>query len=166
MVRDYEKQQCREARFVRAVDKILPKLVHLVDGGIGLRGQNVTREQFGAMVTRQRSQIESWLDNGARLVLAVYDAVCDQVVDKVEFAIPGDPPARPQPSHTLRVTGNTVSMHHHNCLHPEDGDTCPFTLAYYMAMRSSALHLAMLPQGDHPVELDGRGGIVFNGKED
>jgi len=168
-VRTYEQQACREARFVRAVDKILPKLVHLIGGGVGLRRERVTRDQFDAMVTRQRAQLMQWLDAGSLLVLKIYDEAARVAREEIAFWTEDDatsPAPRPQPSHSLRVTGSTVSMQHHNCLHPEDGETCPFTLAYHMATRSSALHLAMLPQGDHPVELDGRGGIVFNGKED
>lgn len=38
LVADYEEQQVPEARFVRAVDKLMPGLVHILEGGITLRG--------------------------------------------------------------------------------------------------------------------------------
>ena len=51
VIRYYEAQLDREARFVRAVDKCLPKIVHLLDGARGLVEEGMTpaelREVFG-----------------------------------------------------------------------------------------------------------------------
>lgn len=159
-LRDYELQRTREAKFVRAVDKIMPKLVYMIDGGASIRLGRVTRAEFVAMVAKQRPDIARWLGNGARLVLDVYDILCSRVLS----GWPEEPlpPAFPQPAtHKLRVAGTLVSMLHHECLHPADSVTCPFTVAYEQATRTSSTHLAMLPQGEFEVTLDERGELVF-----
>lgn len=160
LVREYERQNQREARFVRAVDKLMPKLVHVIDNLHGLKVAGISRAQIQRTITRQRGDMVLWLDPGADLLLNVYDQFTSQVL---QLTWPEDlPEPSPQPPvHTLRVTSNTIQMLHEHCEHPEDGLTCPFTLAYEMAMKSSGMHLAVLPKGDHLVTLDGRGTIVF-----
>lgn len=82
MVRLYESQVYREARFVRAVDKLAPKLVHLIDGGAGLRDHKVTRAQFRKMVRAQRA--EPYMTEFPEL-LDLHRALCDQVLNSCEF---------------------------------------------------------------------------------
>jgi len=53
MVRWYERQEAPEARFVRAVDKILPKIVHLLDGAKGLLEEGVTVAELRDVFDRQ-----------------------------------------------------------------------------------------------------------------
>jgi putative hydrolase of HD superfamily len=83
MVRLYERQICVEARFVRAVDKLVPKLVHLIDGGAGLRDHHVTRAEFREMVHKQRA--EPYLAEFPEL-LDLHRALCDRVLNTVFHA--------------------------------------------------------------------------------
>jgi putative hydrolases of HD superfamily len=54
---DYENRMTPEARFVWAVDKSLPKLVHLLDGLRGLREFGMDHEELTEFFTRQRESI-------------------------------------------------------------------------------------------------------------
>ena len=45
-ITDYEEQEEPEARFVRYLDKMLPRLTHLINGGSALRAQGVTRAEM------------------------------------------------------------------------------------------------------------------------
>lgn len=82
MVRLYERQICAEARFVRAVDKLVPKLVHLIDGGAGLREHKVTRAEFREMARAQRAV--PYLAEFPEL-LDLHRALCDGVLNTCEF---------------------------------------------------------------------------------
>jgi 5'-deoxynucleotidase YfbR-like HD superfamily hydrolase len=44
LIEAYETQELPEARFVRMVDKLMPLLVHVNDGGVGLRRAGFTPE--------------------------------------------------------------------------------------------------------------------------
>jgi 5'-deoxynucleotidase YfbR-like HD superfamily hydrolase len=88
MVRIYEMQQHVEARFVRAVDKIVPKLVHLIDGGAGLRDHHVTRAEFREMVRAQRA--EPYMAEFPEL-LDLHRALCDRVLNTVAFHLEDRP---------------------------------------------------------------------------
>lgn len=49
MLKRYEAQDCREARFVRVVDKVLPKITHALNGAATLRLQGLDLGTFGAL---------------------------------------------------------------------------------------------------------------------
>lgn len=78
----YENQADREARFVRAVDKFAPKLVHLIDEGAGLREHEVTRTEFYEMAHAQRAQ--PYLYEFPEL-LDLHRMLCDRVLSTVTF---------------------------------------------------------------------------------
>jgi putative hydrolases of HD superfamily len=170
MVGRYESQFQREARFVRAVDKVLPKIVHLLDGLSVATNQGLTRSEFVSLVKRQRSDMVQWLRPSSRcsggqrphdLVLEIYDVVCARVLQmRWPEDTPPPPPQPPaEPSHYLMVTSKVVQMQHTHCPHPGDGVACPYSLAYEMYMRGNPGTL--VPHGEHPVSLDGRGELVF-----
>jgi 5'-deoxynucleotidase YfbR-like HD superfamily hydrolase len=54
MIGAYESQVLPEARFVRALDKILPKIVHLLDGATGLIEQGMDAAELTERMGRQR----------------------------------------------------------------------------------------------------------------
>lgn len=56
----YEAQQIPEARFVRAVDKLLPKIVHLLGAAKGLREQGMGSTELAEFFKRQRADIETY----------------------------------------------------------------------------------------------------------
>lgn len=60
ILRRYEEQVEPEARFVRAVDKLLPKIVHILDGHKGLDEQGVTAAELRQIIDRQTADMDPW----------------------------------------------------------------------------------------------------------
>ncbi len=56
----YERQMMPEARFVRATDKILPKIVHLLDGAKGLTEEGMTVAELREVFTRQATDLTGY----------------------------------------------------------------------------------------------------------
>jgi putative hydrolases of HD superfamily len=59
-IRYYEAQLDREARFVRAVDKCLPKIVHLLDGARGLIEEGMTPGELREIFERQAADMAEY----------------------------------------------------------------------------------------------------------
>lgn len=64
----YEDQFFPEARFVRALDKVMPKIVHLLDGCTGLIEQHMGRVELAAMLTKQRADIATYAGEFVELI--------------------------------------------------------------------------------------------------
>lgn len=77
MVRSYEAQVDPVARFVRSVDKIMPKIVHVLNASTDLVRAGLSYDDFVALYTRQRQQIEDWCPEP--LLLQLYDELCGEV---------------------------------------------------------------------------------------
>jgi putative hydrolase of HD superfamily len=88
VISDYETQQVPEARYVRAVDKILPKIVHLLDGCTGLLEQGMHRVELADMLTRQRADIASYASEFTEL-LRLHTDLGNQVIGQPVLADPG-----------------------------------------------------------------------------
>lgn len=54
---EYEAQRTPEARLVRLVDKLLPKLTHSLNGGAALRALGLSEEDFHVAVAAQRRRL-------------------------------------------------------------------------------------------------------------
>lgn len=80
----YEAQDTPEARFVRGVDKILPKIVHLLDGATGLREQGVDRVELADICTRQRADMAGYVGEFAE-VLALHANLTERVINVPEL---------------------------------------------------------------------------------
>jgi putative hydrolase of HD superfamily len=61
MVRLYEEQELPEARFVRGLDKCLPKIVHLLDGAQGLREEGMGSAELAEVFEQQRGDMERYV---------------------------------------------------------------------------------------------------------
>jgi putative hydrolase of HD superfamily len=57
LIEDYERQDSPESRWVRYVDKICPKLTHLLNRGEALRAIGMTRESMLAKHEEQRAEL-------------------------------------------------------------------------------------------------------------
>jgi 5'-deoxynucleotidase YfbR-like HD superfamily hydrolase len=57
----YERQILPEARFVRGLDKILPKIVHLLDGCTGLHEQRMDQAELTEVFNRQREDMTRYV---------------------------------------------------------------------------------------------------------
>lgn len=55
----YDMQDEPEARFVRYLDKLLPRLTHLLNGGSALRAQGVTRAEMGQTHVNHAAELKA-----------------------------------------------------------------------------------------------------------
>jgi 5'-deoxynucleotidase YfbR-like HD superfamily hydrolase len=81
----YEAQHLPEARFVRGVDKILPKIVHLLDGCTGLTDRRISPAELAGLFTAQRADMAGYVGEFTEL-LALHAALADQVTGRPELA--------------------------------------------------------------------------------
>lgn len=61
MVYRYERQDEPEARFVRGLDKCLPKIVHLLDGCAGLHEFGISRAELAATLAEQDTDMRTYV---------------------------------------------------------------------------------------------------------
>lgn len=83
-LRRYEQQELPEARFVRGVDKILPKLVHLIDHCTGLLEQGISRAELVAAFTHQRQAMTGYVGEFHALMELWEEVVC-RVLERPEL---------------------------------------------------------------------------------
>lgn len=76
---DYEKLKAPEARFVKAVDKMMPKLTHLLNGAVTIRKQGMDRAELRARLTAQVAEMRTYADDFPEL-FDVYDVLAEQVI--------------------------------------------------------------------------------------
>jgi 5'-deoxynucleotidase YfbR-like HD superfamily hydrolase len=57
MISRYERQDEAEARFVRAVDKDMPKIVHFQDAAVGLAREGISAAELAGIYQRQACDI-------------------------------------------------------------------------------------------------------------
>lgn len=84
-LRTYENQQLPEARFVRGVDKVLPKLVHLLDHCTGLVEQGMSRAELADVFERQRDAMDSYVGEFGAL-MDVRGELVRRVLDQPRLA--------------------------------------------------------------------------------
>ncbi|HEX9337764.1 MAG TPA: HD domain-containing protein [Pseudonocardiaceae bacterium] len=80
----YEAQQLPEARFVRGVDKILPKIVHLLDGCIGLTDRRMTPTELAGLFDAQRADMTGYVGEFTDL-LALHADLAGRVITRPEL---------------------------------------------------------------------------------
>lgn len=68
MIDRYERQAEPEARWVRGVDKLLPKLVHAIDGCHGLREEGISVAELASVIERQRASLMAYVGEFAALM--------------------------------------------------------------------------------------------------
>lgn len=118
-VSGYESQMDPVARFVRSVDKLVPKLVHVLNAAKDLVAFSVTHEEFLALVARQRTQITGWCPEP--VLLQLYDALAAQVNDLY--------PAASRHFFVGRAWRMDIE-HPKVCVHVTEGVMCAVDLAF------------------------------------
>lgn len=106
-LRNYEDQRFPEARFVRGVDKIMPKLVHLLDRCAGLLEQGISRGELADAFARQHHDMASYVGE-FQAVLDVRDELVRRVLERPELADDGpesDPSFREHGNHHAPTAG-------------------------------------------------------------
>lgn len=81
----YEAQVLPEARFVRGLDKVLPKIVHLLAGCAGLRQFGVRRAELVEVFDRQGNDMARYAGEFAEL-MQLRAVLVDRVIDRPEIA--------------------------------------------------------------------------------
>lgn len=64
----YEEQQSPEARYVRGVDKVLPKVVHVLDGCAGLIDHGVDSTELTAVFDQQEADMRAYVGEFVELM--------------------------------------------------------------------------------------------------
>ncbi|HEX4830347.1 MAG TPA: HD domain-containing protein [Trebonia sp.] len=75
----YEAQDCPEARFTRAADKICPKLLHVLSGATDLAAYGMTYSALGQVLARQRADVARYAGEFTGL-LALYDEMATRTL--------------------------------------------------------------------------------------
>lgn len=88
----YERQESREARFVRGLDKCVVKITHLLNGCVTVRGQGMTPAELRQRYAHQRT-VEMAYAADLPLVLELHAALADTEVDIYEQICARDPVA-------------------------------------------------------------------------
>lgn len=68
MIMSYECQILPEARFVRGLDKVLPKIVHSLDGAAGLVEQGMGRAELAAVFAHQEIDMTAYVGEFTELM--------------------------------------------------------------------------------------------------
>jgi putative hydrolase of HD superfamily len=76
----YERQDLPEARFVRALDKVVTRMVHLVDGGQGLRAMGISRAEWDRLSTQTLKRMWPYAQEFTEL-LALRAELGDRITD-------------------------------------------------------------------------------------
>lgn len=59
IIDEYEGRRTRESRYVKAMDKLVPKITHILNGGVTIREQHMTREM---LVDRYKHQLDELME--------------------------------------------------------------------------------------------------------
>lgn len=84
----YEAQELPEARFVRGLDKVLPKIVHLLDGCAGLRQFGIRRAELVEVFRRQGDDMACYVGEFVDL-MQLRAVLVDRVISRPEVADEG-----------------------------------------------------------------------------
>jgi putative hydrolases of HD superfamily len=123
MIYRYEAQEDPEARFVKAMDKLVVKMVHLIDGCSGIRGEGVTAIEFGEMVETQRASLASYASDFPGL-LGLYNRLVAEVEANLrELEMPAGVERNAE---ALKVTMEQSGHVAHVCDRDHDGPGCMF----------------------------------------
>lgn len=76
----YERQEIREARFVRAVDKLLPKITHVANRCTTLLAEGVTHDELVARYELQERELKEYADDFP-IVFELRSALVGRVLD-------------------------------------------------------------------------------------
>jgi 5'-deoxynucleotidase YfbR-like HD superfamily hydrolase len=78
-ITEYETQAAAEARFVRALDKVCPKFLHVINGGQDLLDYGMGSAELAGNLRRQREDIGSYAAEFSGL-LALYDEMAERAI--------------------------------------------------------------------------------------
>jgi 5'-deoxynucleotidase YfbR-like HD superfamily hydrolase len=85
-LQEYVLQQTPESRYVWAVDKIVPKLVHILNGSEYMLSSGHTSVKLAARFSHQRNEMYSRLGGEFPEVMAIHQRVCAEVVQMTFLA--------------------------------------------------------------------------------
>lgn len=86
----YEQRRKPEARYVKAMDKLLPKITHIANRGKTLRDQGFTMDELVARYDQQLDELKAYADDfpalfdlRAELITWVYDTITLRTAEEV-----------------------------------------------------------------------------------
>lgn len=63
LIGEYESRTTAEARFVKAMDKLLPKITHILNGAATIHAQGMSRDELAARYTAQVGELRAYADD-------------------------------------------------------------------------------------------------------
>lgn len=166
MVRTYEDQTDPAARFVRSVDKILPKIVHVINAAGDLLRVGMSREEFQVLYARQRAQIADWCPEP--LLLQLYDELCGEVLRHYSLAATDPHYVIVKLTKAGKFMGARL-LHSSRCEDEISSAGCPLALSFLQWLNESAGVTgpgSELREGIFPVRLSSDGMLEFYGKQE
>lgn len=152
-VKKYERQLDHVAKFVRSVDKIMPKIVHVLNASEDLLRVGMSQDAFVALYQRQRRQIEDWCPEP--ILLQVYDELCGEIMRQYHTT----------EAHMFVVEeGGMYFLTHPS---PDCEKSCPVDTAFSKFIQTTdRVYDGELKPGRFPVTADDLGLLKFIGKQE
>jgi 5'-deoxynucleotidase YfbR-like HD superfamily hydrolase len=79
LIARYESQDTPEARYVRALDKLMPKIAHVLNGAVSIAAEGLSAEQLQDRYRQQATQLAGYAGDFP-LLLELYQHLVDQVL--------------------------------------------------------------------------------------
>lgn len=117
MIDLYEQRSTPEARYVKAMDKLLPKITHLANGGKTLQQQGMTLAQLQQRYVQQYSELQAYASDFPAL-FELRDELLAMVyakLDRTEWAVLA-PGIQPIPHRSRQAAQYTLSKIHNGRL--------------------------------------------------
>jgi len=89
-IKAYEAQEVPEARFVRLMDKMLPKVTHTLNYGVTVRHQGDDAEGLREALTLQRAKLLAEYPEFEQLFVLLFDDLADRAVAAMGGPLEGD----------------------------------------------------------------------------
>lgn len=93
MIDAYERQDSPEARWVKAIDKLAPKIAHLLNGGATIREQGLTRQQVADRYAAQAGEVAAYTSD-----FPILAELREVLVDRLLAALDTEPGPAPGPA--------------------------------------------------------------------
>lgn len=135
----YEQRELPEARYVKAMDKLLPKLTHILNGGVCIREGNMSLAEVASRYAEQDEEIRAYAA-GFPLIFDLRAELIHDLMDKLALAAKVNP--YPAGHGYTPATGPFAD--------PDEDKACRVMLARYRCNWTRDEHDPDLP----PVDLD------------
>lgn len=79
----YERRDTSEAKFVKVVDKALPKITNILNGGVTFKGSGHDRESGAAFLVHQREKLSATYGKDQAQAMALLTALGEEMMQEI-----------------------------------------------------------------------------------